>query len=85
MDEYFIIVLQILSIVYYNEFMETLIALFLIGMGIWTVVSPKGAFNFKAKILKSWGVTVSASPRAYKVFRYLGIAIFVIGVLLYFG
>lgn len=63
--------------------MVTLIALLFIFFGIWTVISPKSAFNFKARIVKSWGVTMTASSRSFKVMRYIGVIAVVVGFLLY--
>lgn len=63
--------------------METLVAILFIGFGIWTFISPKSAFEFKAKLVKSWGVTMTATPKAYTVMRYIGLAVAIVGLFLY--
>lgn len=65
--------------------MEELIAILLMGIGIWTFISPKGAFQFKAKLLKSIGVTATASPKSFRTFKYIGLALTVVGLLMYMG
>gem|GEM_PF-4513440 len=65
--------------------MELLIAILFIGFGIWAYVDPKGAFTFKANIAKNFGVKMTASPKTYKVVKYMGIALAVIGFLIYLG
>lgn len=65
--------------------MQTLIAILLIGFGIWTFISPKSAFDFKAKLVKKWGVTMAATPKSFKTMKYIGIGAAVVGFLLYFS
>lgn len=65
--------------------MESLVALLFIGVGVWTFISPKSAFDFKAKVVKTWGVSMSASPKSYKTMRYIGLAVAIVGFLIYFG
>lgn len=65
--------------------MDQLIAIILIGYGVWMFISPKNAFNFKAGIVKKWGVSMSATPRSYKIMKYAGLAAAIVGFLLYFG
>lgn len=63
--------------------METLVAVLFIGFGLWTFIDPKGAFAFKTKVVKSWGVTMTASPKSYKVMRFIGLAVAIVGFLLF--
>lgn len=65
--------------------MKLLVGILFIGFGIWTFVDPKGAFDFKTKVVKSWGVTMTASPKSYKVMRYIGLAVAIVGFLLFFS
>lgn len=64
--------------------METILALLFIAVGLWTAISPKGSFQFKSKMAKSIGITMTASSKSYSAMRYLGIGIAIIGFLLYF-
>lgn len=64
---------------------ETIISILLIAIGLWTFINPKASFNFKAKLVKSFGVTMTASPKSYKTMRYLGLAAAIVGFLMYFG
>lgn len=64
--------------------MEILLAILFIGGGLWTAISPKGSFQFKVKLAKSLGLSISSSPRGFQSMRYIGIAVAVVGFLLYF-
>ena len=63
--------------------MELLIAILFVGFGIWAFVDPKGAFAFKANMAKNFGVKMTASPKTYKAVKYLGLALAIVGFLLY--
>lgn len=64
--------------------MVTLLALLFIAGGLWTAISPKGSFQFKAKMAKSLGITVTATPKGFQSMRYVGIGVTIVGFLLYF-
>lgn len=69
----------------YTKYVRVLIALLFIAFGIWCLVSPKTAFAFKASIAKNVGVKMTASPKTYKAVKYVGLALAIIGFLLYLG
>lgn len=65
--------------------MESLLALLFIGLGLWAFISPKSALDSKASIAKSLGIKITASPKAYKTYKYIGLGAAIVGFLLYFS
>lgn len=64
--------------------MDGLIGAVLIAGGLWMFISPKNAFNFKARLVKNWGINMSASPKAFKIMKYIGLIVTFVGFLIYF-
>lgn len=62
--------------------MFILLALFFIVYGLFAFFSPKGAFAFKANLAKSFGVKMIPGKKTYKMVKYMGIVLIVIGVLM---
>jgi hypothetical protein len=61
-----------------------LIGLIILGVGIWATISPKGALDFKIKVGKSMGAKIIPSKKTYTYYRYVGIGLIVLGLLILF-
>lgn len=59
-----------------------LLALLFLAFGMWAFISPKSAFAFKAGLVKGLGIKMTAGPKAYKAFRYIGLGIAILGFLI---
>lgn len=62
--------------------MIILLGLFFTGFGLFAFFSPKGAFNFKASIAKSFGVKMIAGKKTYKMVKWMGAVLTAVGILM---
>lgn len=60
---------------------EFILGLFLLGVGGWMFFDPKGALDFKVKMGKKWGIKMVPSAKTYKMYKYLGIVLAILGLL----
>lgn len=53
-------------------------------LGGWFFLSPKSAFDFKAKWAKMMGVTMTGGKKAHAYFKYVGLFLLGVGVYILF-
>jgi hypothetical protein len=62
--------------------MAVIFGLIFLIFGSWMIISPKSALDFKVGIARSMGAKISVSKKTVSSFRWLGVVVLAIGLIL---